>query len=449
MRAIHLKACDGRIHPDVWTAVHRHAAQTKTSLFPNLTHLLSFELYQDFPMECLPHLLPPTLRYLRLDFGRKNGTGDKTVEGVLREMRSRVLRGLHALTVGFQRDYMARASKKEIEDWDLSNLQALAIRHGVVWDHRRVQALAKLPNLSSLELTVNAVHGVSHEAIRGFNRLQKLDLYAHCDHAAIVLSSITSTVLQDIALRLRVSFGDDPLPHFQRALSLLPPTSLIALKISMEEVIMTGTMPISTIIAPLHHCTRLRHFSLVCFLNVDLNDGDLHSMSDTWPLLTSFNLLGTFDHSIAPPSITDVAAFAQAHPQLTHLDLPFIHVPAEMLTDSGVELLPVLDHGLQTLTFGSCSELPESPVRMGAVEDPDFEADENRAGEEPRLRLSNVFRFAILLDRLFPRLDRRGKGARGESMGQQHKDFDAALFIVLQALQRGREGVHRRSTSRT
>ncbi|TFK86688.1 hypothetical protein K466DRAFT_600127 [Polyporus arcularius HHB13444] len=139
--------------------------------------------------------------------------------------------------------------------------------------------------------------------------------------------------------------------------------------------------------------------------NLRVYDRDIHHITSSWPALRKLVLdvawsdneadfLPRFPDAINPPTVHTLAEYAQAHPQLEHLLLPYVCIPSDMVGDGGETLrldsIPaVLDHGLETL-----------PLRTWGLFSPSSTGGDNGGQVTNALSLE----FASLLNRLFPRL---------------------------------------------
>ena len=312
----------------------------------------------------------------------------------------------------------------------LSHLQELEIAQMITVEATLVGALLAFPHLRKLELSMklDLPAGAEEGFFPGFVALRDLHITGTPDHLSRFLDVTVPPRLESLALTVLDWFPiteEAAIAHLHAGIAHLAraPTPRFALQFDAL------CQPIPSIIDVLAPAMLLAHLTHVAVrierleLALPVTHADLGAIAIAWPRLVELELsvASTGDEEdvldvLDAPTAQVLACFAERHPDLVRLTLPFVDLAMDFPELASV---PVLDHGLKTL-------------RVSIIE-----------GEPaPRLRA-----FAMLIDRLFPNLDLAevqypcdGRHIPGEDRRMENW---CEVEQMLLALQTGRTGAHR------
>ncbi|KAI0323686.1 hypothetical protein GY45DRAFT_1439510 [Cubamyces sp. BRFM 1775] len=383
--------CAG-ISPSVWTFLARWCPQGH-SLLPNLRRLDALHMCHSGHIL----LLTPSLRDLKIsEYVHELEDWDEDPYShclVFEVMHKISLPHLESLRTEFLLPhYAARANGPEdyAKFAHLRSLEITGTDRTVTVDEPLLQALAGFPFLRRLRM--NACLELPEKRPlppNSFKLLQELGIIADLDHLGDFLEIIPPPRSLALGVTDWRKFPPDRTKElFQSVLSNIP-ESTSQLSFILPYSASENELRAAELIRPTLAFSWLTHLSITieepCTAHLLLNDEELRTFAAAWPNLREFEfqlkqIESTGNDDDDPeyhddPKAQSIALFAQNHPRLTRLVLPFLHARSSKLP--ALDTVPFLDHCLRTLRL--------CVVGNGGLAD---------KGE-----------LAVFLDYLFPNLD--------------------------------------------
>ncbi|KAI1788330.1 hypothetical protein LXA43DRAFT_646076 [Ganoderma leucocontextum] len=397
-------------------------------LCPRLKRLMSFHIsnYVSGPAKIM--LMSPTLQHFQLSMRALEKSPPESSDLILLDLQP-VFRSVQSLSIDLQsgKDEPPRA----LEFWKCTQLCSLKVVHKLKLTPEIIQPLTTFPHLRSLDLHIQELKFGESEGGEesklslsgGFAELRELSLSGNLSYISAFLEATTPTDLESLSITISQHIVDD-LSADERRQELNSmyskfPHSLRCLSLAIEN----GSVPdsdlipsASDLIEPLHRLPDLHRFTFRADIYVALTDDYLKALEGLWPRLARFewtyakrtlermdenNISVTWSAGTIP-TVPTLIAFAQAHPELRRLTLPYV----DLNSVPPLAEVPVLGHGLELLAIHYLR--PKVPLHT----------------------------LGLALDRLFPNLDLPENLTNARRRGDE---LDAFLF----ALQSGRRGAHR------
>ncbi|CDO77583.1 hypothetical protein BN946_scf184936.g8 [Trametes cinnabarina] len=345
-----------------------------------------------------------------------------------------------------------------VQFWTLTRLQILELSRGIPPTAAQLQALALFPNLKSLRLNVDRMlenDAGGTNTIVGFSKLQYLAISGLTGCVEAFVTAISPPVLDSLEVTVSHThfMGNTAVlstHQYQNDIESLHARIPPSVRHYRLVIVTKGwdvrdcIYDIGKVFKPLRSLRSLQslEFAFLTKEQVPLPNTALDSLRDAWPELHAFKFFSPdhyfdMDNDIDPdyddaqperrsqhhyrtrsparafrpgdlPTLSAIAAFAQAHPHLRELHLPSI----DLLSLPDVDLVPILDH----------------PLRDFRVHD-----------LTPGIPLLDC---ALMLDLLFPHLSLHH--ARSARIGRRMDE----LSLLLLAIQSGRSGTYRTRAER-
>nr|VWO95713.1 cAMP dependent protein kinase catalytic subunit [Ganoderma boninense] len=329
-------------------------------------------------------LMSPTLQHFQLSMRALEKSPPESSDLILLELQP-VFHSVQSLSIDLQSG--KDETPRTIEFWTCTQLHTLKVVHKLALTPEIIQPLTTFPHLRSLDLhiqNINFGESESEEQPRpslsgGFAELRELSLSGKLsDISAFLeatappdLESLSITITQDIVDDLS---ADDRRRELDSVYSKIPST-LHRLSLALENGNVSDSDLIpraADLLAPLHRLPDLRRLAFRTDIYVALADADLRALADRWPRLAGFEwtyakrTLERMDEnkiSVAwgdgtVPAVPTLIAFAQAHPQLRRLTLPYV----DLGSVPPLAEVPALAHGLELLVIHYLR--PKVPLHM-------------------------------------------------------------------------------------
>ena len=279
----------------------------------------------------------------------------------------------------------------------LSHLQDLEILQMIIVDEALVTALLAFPSLRKLELAMKLemLPGAESKLPTGFHTLRHLRITGMPDHLSRFLVATSPMHLEFLGLNA-LDWSDDitvenAISHIESALNHLEHAKTPRFELKFDSLFTSFPSITDGFVCALAF-DYLTHVAIKIpdFEEFAMTDAELATLTAGWPNLIEFELsvenleLGLIYHLAerSLPSAKTLVRFAQRHPRLVRLVLPFIalpnipHWPWSEVWHSLADF-PVCGHGLRELRVSTMDEAPLPLFRA----------------------------LAMLVDRLFPNLD--------------------------------------------
>ncbi|KAI0753421.1 hypothetical protein C8Q80DRAFT_1152095 [Daedaleopsis nitida] len=479
------------IHPDAWNALTRRRNKSG-SLFPRLKSLhLCWN--DDTPLESLSHLLAPSLTLLLCTVNR---VAKGILENMMDALRGAVSRQCHTIYLTPTYSLSPRHAALVIFPfWELSQLRALHLIERLAVTSFIIRALSSFQHLRTLSLKVSYIR--DRPSTLQLQLLEILEVEVESfEDAASLLVDASLPQLQQAKLKIELGRNQQGTSYIAEIVSALATEHLQSLCVEIENC--SRPLEATAFFSPLLNSPQLNVLKLGFLadddeepLQVNLRDEDLRSAISAWPLLRELKLTVTYHMRYdyyrkpqyglpklpaPPPTIQSLAAFAEAHPRLEVLQLPYVCIPADMIvtttltlgsgsrTQSSLALdsLSILDHGLRELEINTWGVLDlkaaqqsqkhsdregsegssEEGDRGNGSEDGVFESEDDSEESEdegrPPGRIQPLYEFAVVLDRLFPNLELPRYTSFEGWPDAGAPGVRRRLFELLDMLQRGR-----------
>ncbi|KAL1938489.1 hypothetical protein VTO73DRAFT_11512 [Trametes versicolor] len=385
------------IAPPTWIYLER--LSRGRPLLPSLRHL-RWTWASAWSTELLL-LATPALEHLTIDYNYKAVTDVSEWEDAVNALFRHVFAVstrithliLHTGNLDFLRHVPLLTTLGQLRQLKLQQFYGMADGHGA----NELHILSRLPELDFLSLAVD-MYADPLPAFHGFKRLRKLivtdtggvqKLFATCNPSSLRDLDLTHgggdcTVDEWIATSEAVSANLPRLVKFDWRIS---PDDADELSTSADTL--------SRMLKPLASLRLLQYVTItidVACADHGVPDTLLRMLAEAWPRLRTFNLLWMADevennHAYPPivtPSTNALAAFATCCPKLDRLSLTSLFVPEASLED--VIAYPLSSHPLRLLSA-------------------------------KRFRSTNTQMAALVLDRLFPRIDIEGSREKEDAGG--------------------------------
>ena len=398
-------------------------------LCPRLKRLMNFHIssYVSGPAKVM--LMSPNLQHFQLSMRALEKSPPESSDLILLELQP-VFHSVQSLSIDLQsaKDELPRA----VEFWTFTQLHSLKIVHKLKLTPEIIHPLTAFPRLRSLDLHIQELDfGESEEEdstskldlSNGFAELRALGLGGTLSDMSAFLEATTPTDLESISITISQDIvdalsSDERRQALNVVYSKFPDTlHRVSLAVENGSISNSDLIPAaSDLVQPLHRLPDLRYFAFRADIYVALTDDSLRALTGLWPHLVSFEwtyakrTLERMDENKitiawadgAIPTVPTLIAFAQGHPELRRLTLPYV----DLGSVPPLAEVPTLGHELELLVIHYL---------------------------RPKVPLHHL---GLALDRLFPDLDLPENLTNARRRGDE---LDAFLF----ALQSGRRGMHR------